>query len=418
MNRHRHQAALNKGFSLIELMIGMTLGLFVVGGVIAMFLTSSTTAMNQQRLAQVLENGRYGAQILADELRKTGNQYCSSYSYDVVNPLGVNALRAPLIHVSNTGLLQPWMPTPPSPARAYPLSPGRFVRGSECGNDGVCRPAVATAANDINVVPATGTALGNRVPGTDVLTVRYLASDGVSISADAAMADEVGVGSNAGNAPLNFADGQLAMIASCGFAEVFAVGVNGNSLRHRVADGNLSGNLADAYRVAGDARVFNFSRDFRSVTYYVGLRDDALNPGQLISSLFRIENGATAEEMIEGVERFDVTYLVVDGAGGTHYMNANQVATNATARPCPPVGIALPEGNAGCLWRGVQAVDVSVLVVSTRSGPRGDEVFRYSPDGDATQSYAVNDTLPSGLTAGNRLRREFRVYAGFRNLSR
>ena len=43
-----------RGFTLIELMIGLTLGLFVVGGVIAMFMTSSTTAMNQQRLSEVL----------------------------------------------------------------------------------------------------------------------------------------------------------------------------------------------------------------------------------------------------------------------------------------------------------------------------------------------------------------------------
>ncbi len=47
-----------RGFTLIELMIGMTLGLFVVGGVVAMFLTSSSTASNQQRLSQVLENCR------------------------------------------------------------------------------------------------------------------------------------------------------------------------------------------------------------------------------------------------------------------------------------------------------------------------------------------------------------------------
>lgn len=407
-----------RGFTLIELMIGLTLGLFVVGGVIAMFMTSSTTAMNQQRLSQVLENGRYGAQVLADELRKTGSQYCASYANALPADSGVNLLRAPLIRVANTASLQKWMPTPPTPAKPYMLDPGRFVRGSDCDNGGTCRPALATASNDINVVPASGTGDGNRVLGTDVLTVRYLATDGVSIAANAGGATEVDVGLNVSGAPLEFSDGQMAMIANCSSAEIFSVGTAGTKLRHRVDEGNLVGTLGDAYTVAGDSRVFNFSRDFRSVTYYVGLREDNLNPGELISSLFRIENGGDAEELIEGVERFDVTYIVLDGRGGTHYLNANQVATNPGALACPPVAMTPPAGDPGCLWRGVQAVDVSILVVSTRSGPRGDEAFRYSPDGDTVQSYATNATLPSGLSAGNRLRREFRVYAGFRNLSR
>ncbi len=413
MSRLRH-----RGFTLIELMIGMTLGLFVVGGVVAMFLTSSSTAMNQQRLSQVLENGRYGAQILADELRKTGTQYCASYANALPAASGVNLLRAPLIRVSSTSTLQKWMPTPPTPAKPYLLDPGRFVRGHDCDAAGTCRPALATAANDINVVPDSGTATGNRVLGTDVLTIRYLATDGVSIAANAGGATEIDVGRAVTAEPLNFSDGQMGMIANCASAEIFAVGTNGTKLRHRTDEGNLVGTLGDAYTVAGDARIFNFSRDFRSVSYFVGLREDTLNPGQLISSLFRIENGEAAEELIEGVERFDVTYVVVDGRGGTHYLNANQVATNPSALTCPPVSMTPPSGDPGCLWRGVQAVDVSMLVVSTRSGPRGDEAFRYSPDGDAVQSYAVNATLPSGVPAGNRLRREFRVYAGFRNLSR
>lgn len=408
----------SRGFSLIELMIGMTLGLFVLGGVIAMFMTSSTTSMNQQRLAQVLENGRYGAQLLADELRKTGTQYCSSYANALPADSGVNLLRAPVIRATAANATLKWMPSVPTPAAPYLLDPGRFVRGSDCAVSGTCTPALATAANDVNVVPDAGTAAGNRVLGTDVLTIRYLASDGVSIAANVGGTSEIPMGQSVAADPLGFHNGDLAMIANCNSAEIFSVGVNGTSLRHRIAEGNVNGSLGDAFTVAGDARVFNFSRDFRSVTYFVGLRDDNLNPGHLISSLFRMENGGDPEEVVEGIERFDVTYIVVDGRGGTHYLNASQVASNPSGLACPPVSMTPPTGDPGCLWRGVQAVDVSMLVVSTRSGPRGDEAFRYSPDGDALQSYAVNATLPSGIPAGNRLRREFRVFAGFRNLSR
>ncbi len=406
------------GFSLIELMIGLTLGLFVLGGVIAMFLTSSATAMNQQRLAQVLENGRFGVQVLSDELRQTGAQYCSSYAALLPGNNAVNPLRMPRVIASVT---PSWMGAPGIPPYK-PLDISRFVRGYECANDGSCAPTVPTStAQDTNIVPAPGIANGDRVRGTDVLTIRYLDSDGASIRGTVAaaptMADPIRTDRPVSGDPLNLDNGDLAMIANCASAEVFVATRAGAGLI--LGAGNDSPALSASYSRRKDARLFNFSRDFRSVTYYVGLRPDQADPAQLVSSLFRIENGGAPEEIIEGVERFDVTYFVVDGRGQSHYLTANAVQTNPGALMCPPVDPAdIGAGPADCLWRGVQGMDVSVLVASTRSGPQGDNAFRYSPDGNGLQSYAVNAVLPSGITAGNRLRREFRVYAGVRNLSR
>lgn len=405
-----------RGFSLIELMIGMTLGLFVVGGVIAMFLTSSHTASNQQRLSQVLENGRYGAQLLADELRHAGNQYCSSFGAMLPTALGVNPLRTPLVQAS--AAFQPvWMRVPTEPR----LDPRRYVRGYEC-TGATCTPALPTAAQDVNVVPPVGVSLGQRVAGADVLTIRYLASDGQSIGTalEPAVAGvaPIPLSSNPAGAPLDFVDGQLGLIANCETAELVAVSPQGLTLRHGVAEGNAGGGALQAYSRSMDARVFNFSRDFLSVTYFVGLRADTQAPGQLVSSLFRIENGGAPEELIEGVERFDVTYAVLDGANSMHYLDAAAVNGNGLALPCPPVDFAEAAPPGDCLWRGVQGFDVSMLVASTRTGPRGDEAYQYSPDGPGVFSLAANAILPSGLPAGNRLRREFRVYAGLRNVNR
>lgn len=421
----------SSGFSLVELMIGLTLGLIVLGGVVAMFLTSSATAANQQRIAQVLESGRYGAQMLMDELRRTGAQYCSSYAEELPTSGGVNKLRSPIVHANEISA-----PTPNSetwmtrngvrvPNMTYLLDPARFVRGHECATDGSCFPALPSATDDVHSVPSLGVAERNRVPGTDVLTIRYLATDGLFIDKNVTGLNPVEL--PAGSPSSYFEDRDLVLLASCGSAEIFRADVNGRFLLHSTADDfNYDGIINGAYSVGEDARVFNFSRDFRTVTYYVGLQVDPTNSSAMISSLYRIESGATAgrlegglprepEVVVEGVERFDVTFLVVDGQNRTRYLNAAQV--DAGGADCAPVVADTIEFSRGCLWRGVQGADVSMLVASN-TGSAGDEGFRYSPDGGAVQSYAAADVMPNGLPARHRLRREFRVFTGFRNLSR
>lgn len=57
------------GFSLVELMIGMVLGMFIVGAILGLFVASKRTYNDTERLAQLTESGRYGLAVLSDELR-------------------------------------------------------------------------------------------------------------------------------------------------------------------------------------------------------------------------------------------------------------------------------------------------------------------------------------------------------------
>lgn len=417
----------SSGFSLLELMIGLTLGLIVLGGVVAMFLTSSATASNQQRIAQVLENGRFGAQILIDELRRTGTQYCSSYTEELPTSGGVNRVRPLIVHAMPKLPEEEWMHALDGdtslPIATYLLDPAHFVRGYECAADGSCTPELPT--EDVHTVPAIGSAEFSRVPGTDVLTIRYLATDGALVGGSASGSNPIPL--KPGTSPGYFDNMDLALIASCRSAEVVRVKPNGLQLEHVGDDPyNFDATLGSSYAPPDDARVFNFSRDFRTVTYYVGLQQDPVNPGAMISSLYRIESGATRgrleggvapepQVVVEGVERFDVTFLVVQGDNKTRYLDAG--AVNAGVGACAPAVNGVRERKDGCLWRGVQGADVSMLVASN-DGARGDEAFRYSPDGPDVQHYAATDVMPNGLRAGKRLRREFRVFAAFRNLSR
>lgn len=409
-----------RGFSLIELMVGMVLGLFLLGGVITVFQTTSNTGRVQQALSRVLENGRYASQVMGDELRMAGAQYCASFANALPVADGQTPVRPIRVNVSSDALRPAWIPDPPSGNTApYAIDPGVLIRGYECDADGDCEPALPTASEDVNVVPDVGTTAGRRAAGTDVLTIRYLAGVGATIQGTAGGADPVNVGTAVGNAPLEFPKSGvgLAYIADCGNAEIFAAGPSGTTLTHTTADGNYSSSLTAAYARRTDARVFNFARDFLSVTYWVGVIEDEQQPGRLLTALMRQLNGGEAQVVVEGVERLDFTYVVADGSGNLHYLDGGAVQANADALPCPPLDMISPPSD-GCLWRAVRSIEASLLLNSIRDDGVPEQPFRYSPDGGDVAAYGPAELLPSGLPAGRMMRREFRLLATVHNLSR
>ncbi len=65
------------GFTLIELMIAMVLGLILIGGVIQVFLSSKQTYASQQALSEVQENARFALDMIAKDIRMAGYGGCS-----------------------------------------------------------------------------------------------------------------------------------------------------------------------------------------------------------------------------------------------------------------------------------------------------------------------------------------------------
>src|ERR1043165_5123513 len=58
-----------KGFSLVELMISITLGLVLMGGVLQMFLGSKAAYTNQRAVASVQESGRLALEFMTRDIR-------------------------------------------------------------------------------------------------------------------------------------------------------------------------------------------------------------------------------------------------------------------------------------------------------------------------------------------------------------
>jgi type IV pilus assembly protein PilW len=76
-----------KGLSLIELMISITLGLILMTGVVQMFLGSKTTFTTQQGLSRVQETGRLAIDFIAQDVRMAGFTGFSSRATKMTNQI-------------------------------------------------------------------------------------------------------------------------------------------------------------------------------------------------------------------------------------------------------------------------------------------------------------------------------------------
>lgn len=61
-----------RGFSLIELMVSMTIGLMILGGLLGLLASQSRSRAELDRASRLIDNGRYAIELLTDDLRHAG----------------------------------------------------------------------------------------------------------------------------------------------------------------------------------------------------------------------------------------------------------------------------------------------------------------------------------------------------------
>lgn len=391
MPRHLRRAA-EAGFSLIELMIAMVLGLLVAAGIISVFISTSSSNKAQTQLAALQETGRFAIGRLGGDLSMANGQYCTN-SGGVATPqattsgLYMDGLRSPTVYAKNltAGMYDVTTPMGGSNGgNTYPADPGApyafpsflSMRGYDCSTT-ACTPTDPHSL--IAAIPAMGTALGDRVPGTAVLTVRYInLSRGWSIGPGRSSIAGAGnvlssvtlaPASSIGEPPASdFKSGDLALLANCSNAQIFAADVS--------ASGVVSPDTANNHgkpamqQPASAPKLFDFTRDFQTVTYYVKLVSIANNgTAPYTGALYRRVNGGAGnpggseDEVARGIERLDFKYGVEGGDGMTSYLTAAQVdASNSADCPIPAGNPLSTTSDPGCLWRAIKSIEVSVLV--------------------------------------------------------
>jgi type IV pilus assembly protein PilW len=69
----KHRSALSQtGFSLIELMISITIGLVIITSLVGILAASSGSSVTNDRTSEILTNGRYALNAIKEELREAG----------------------------------------------------------------------------------------------------------------------------------------------------------------------------------------------------------------------------------------------------------------------------------------------------------------------------------------------------------
>jgi type IV pilus assembly protein PilW len=130
------------GFTIVELLVAMTLGLFLLGGVIGIFVNSRQSFRVNENIARVQENARFSFELLMREIREAGVVPCGTRQVSNV--------------VAAAGAL-PWW--------------ANWDNGTLVGYDG----------GQAAAFKATGTGVGDRVDGTDAVVVLRPVSDETGI---------------------------------------------------------------------------------------------------------------------------------------------------------------------------------------------------------------------------------------------
>ncbi len=354
-----------KGLSLVELMIAITIGLILMTGVVKVFLSSKNTYSNQQALSRVQETGRLAIEFLSKDIRMAGYTGCSS----------------------RTGV-------PPTNTLKTPTAFKFNFAGAIMGYTSNAMPA----SNGLSPAPLNS-------PVTDVISVRGAYGTGVEVT-QTNSATEVYIKPDATTTETNgcgttdrvsgFCVNDIVMIADCTKSRVFQITDIPNSgnpivVKHdSTAAVAPSGNAIAAWwtgSLSTENDVFQPGAELMqafNTTYYIATGTSGR------SSLYQSVNGVTnASELLEGVENMSITY-------------------GLDATPAPPATPDyIPESyetaatiTAANNWAKVRSVRISVVVASVE-----DNVLAEA------QTFTFNGTT----TTDRRLRMVFTTTIGIRS---
>lgn len=297
--RHDQQAERGqRGFSLIELMVALTLGLLLTAGLVQLFSASKVTFNTNDALARVQENGRFALENLKRELREAGT-------------LGFCAGQVPITNHLNTGC---------SGGIDDFFNPDFAVVGWEYSNTGMGESFTLPATLDPSAAntgdwdssansPNLPTQLnGLVVPGSDVLVTRNL------VVVDEFTADPASPHGPGDDITLtessNLSENTVLLITDCSSADLFQ-----NMAAPSDSTLSASGGSCSSPGPGNDGSIdwsttYNDSMQtftVRQVAYYIGV-NAAGEPGLYRWDMTEGTASARAEEIVEGAENMQVLY--------------------------------------------------------------------------------------------------------------
>jgi type IV pilus assembly protein PilW len=321
----RHNA---RGFSVVELMVAMTIGLILIGGALSVLYSSKVTYSENERVGRLQESGRAAVELMLRDLRAGGFRGCSA------NTLFTNAL-------GSTDVLSNF---------AVP------AQGFDYQSAATWSPTVSTT-----IVPSPR-------DGSDIFAIRTTLLNSPTFTTNASMATATADLSVDRNGSDSVPTASTLMISDCSAAAVFSVSAfTGGTSTATIAHSNTD--LGIPFPVG--ARVVPVD----TVIYYI--RDSATTRNGVTNpSLWRKVGSAAPQELIEGVENMQILYGIdTDGDRLVNsYVKASDASVSANWNRVISVSI-------GLLIRSIEPNSImpdkqTYTVLDTTVGPFSDRYQR------------------------------------------
>ena len=315
-----------RGFSLVELMIAITLALMLSGAAISAFLSVERVNNTTAGVAGLADNGRFAFEQIGSAVRTAGYLGCSASTDARIDlattlPILVTDVGEPLAgyEYTGTGSSGAFTLTPPyAPAS----SKGNWASSTTLGGtlDALIFAATVTSGSTVGKPIAGSDALGMHASPVGVASLYLTAT--ASVGTASLLTTFATAITNTGFASLLAAGSTpIAVVANCQSAEVFAIsGISGAQLSLSTA--NASQTLVTAYSAGSHITLVD------TRVYYVGLGSDGEG------ALFVLDTGgatqfSTPVELVPDVENMQVLYGVdtTGGKAAAEYVTADKVAT-------------------------------------------------------------------------------------------
>jgi len=304
-------AGLQRGLSLIELMIAIVISSFLVLGLVQVFSAARNAYQLSEGLSRTQENGRFAMDFLQQDIRMAGHFGCVN---DQARRQSTDVLTS---HFTAGGT----------------LDFGYSIRGYE------------------DATPASLTLNPARVGGTDSIVLRFLSATGVPVKlvdlSDAASpALEIDPAKWSVLTENGEGDSTLFGVADCAFADVFDAQSASPTTGKVVVPVAVDLTRYGASPQGGPAQLYRAE----ALVYYIGL--GASGQRALFRARIAPGNVTTSEELVEGVEDLQFRYGMDRNAASdpTGFIASQGTATD--------VGTTDPD------WRRVGQVQVGFLVAS------------------------------------------------------
>lgn len=338
-----------RGFSLVELMVALLLGLILTAGMIQLFNGSKATFSTNDALARVQENGRFALEILKRELRESGTHGFCAAQLNIRNHVAADPLLDEILDIDRP--IIGWEFTGTGRGANFSLPADLTPPGGSGG----------WAATDIGALPAG--LVGQIVPGSDVLVMRRVVPIPL-LTAGGSSTNSIDLVDKDGNSTNHGLEGNpVALVTDCASgADLFRVNNPASSTSFNIGGGTLSTTYGEGMQAF----------ELVITAYYVGLGADG-EP-----ALFALDLGRNIrQELVAGVENMQVLYGFSraapqgDGQSVNDWITASEIPADGWGQVISlRVGFGARSPEAADTNRAVQTFDLAETNIQSQGDGR------------------------------------------------